>query len=39
MNKYQKLYPGIPLIENPFFDQFCNDEWSGEVLRIAKDLN
>lgn len=39
MNKYQKIYPGIPLVESPFFDEFCDQEWSGETLRIAKDLN
>lgn len=39
MNNYQKIYPGIPLVESPFFDFFCNTQWSGDTLRIAKDLN
>jgi hypothetical protein len=38
-NKYQKLLPGVPLVESPFFDNFASEIWSGEELRIATDLN
>lgn len=33
------LLPGVPLVESPFFKDFADEIWSGEVLRIAKDLN
>jgi len=36
---YQNLLPGVPLIESPFFDKIAEEVWSGEDLRIAKDLN
>jgi len=29
----------IPLVESPFFEDICNSLWSGEVLRVARDLN
>lgn len=33
------LLPGVPLVESPFFNSFADQLWTGEVLRIAKDLN
>lgn len=39
VSKYQKILPGLPLVESPFFENFANELWSGEDLRIARDLN
>ncbi len=39
MNKYQKLFPGVPLVDSPFFDEFKDELWSGDDLRIATDLH
>lgn len=38
-NQYERLLPGVPLVESPFFNDFCEDVWSGDYLRIARDLN
>ncbi len=37
--KKSHLLPGVPLVESPFFSDFAEELWSGEELRIAKDLN
>ena len=36
---HASVLPGVPLVESPFFSDLCETTWSGETLRIAKDLN
>jgi len=36
---FKNLLPGVPLVESPFFNEFAGDIWSGEILRIANDIN
>ncbi|MFN3737490.1 phytanoyl-CoA dioxygenase family protein [Hydrogenophaga sp.] len=39
LTTHQRLFPGIPLVESPLFNGFADECWSGETLRVARELH